>query len=185
MRIITIVLLAIVSESISAQNIKFSDKDDLKRTFRGDVIEINTDTAYVVNKSRAEFLNQKLNELKEIQQLYNNLANNHNELFKELNRIQKLVGKLSSRLKGDSSMISRNLSSIIDDLDETLVDLKNNNQTLKRSNSELLSKIDQLEKIVSNLKKETRWMWWNGLADKIVTLAAGVGIGILVGAVLR
>lgn len=184
MRIITIVLLAIVSESISAQTIKFSDKDDLKRAIRGDLIEINTDTAYVVSKSRAEFLNQKLDELKEIQRLYNNLANNHNQLFKELNRIQKLVGKLSSRLKGDSSMISRNLSSIIDDLDETLVDLKNNNQTLKRSNSELLSKIDQLEKIVSNLKKETRWMWWNGLADKIVALAAGVGIGILVGAVL-
>lgn len=184
MRIITIVLLAIVSESISAQTIKFSDKDDLKRAFRGDVIEINTDTAYVVSKSRAEFLNQKLDELKEIQRLYNNFSNNHNQLFKELNRIQKLVGKLSSRLKGDSSMISRNLSSIIDDLDETLVDLKNNNQTLKRSNSELLSKIDQLEKIVSNLKKETRWMWWNGLADKIVALAAGVGIGILVGAVL-
>lgn len=184
MRIITIVLLAIVSESISAQTIKFSDKDDLKRAFRGDVIEINTDTAYVVSKSRAEFLNQKLDELKEIQRLYNNLANNHNELFKELNRIQKLVGKLSSRLEEDSSMISRNLSSIIDDLDETLADLKNNNQMLKRSNSELLSKIDQLEKIVGNLKKETKWMWWRGHVDKIVALAAGVGIGILVGAVL-
>ena len=184
MRIIMIVLLAIVSESISAQTIKFSDKDDLKRAFRGDVIEINTDTAYVVSKSRAEFLNQKLDELKEIQRLYNNLANNHNELFKELNRIQKLVSKLSSRLKGDSSMISRNLSSIIDDLDETLADLKNNNQTLKRSNSELLSKVNQLEKIVANLKKETRWMWWNGLADKFVALAGGVGIGILIGALL-
>ena len=184
MRIITIVLLAIVSESISAQNIKFSDKDDLRRALRGEVIEINTDTAYVVSNSRAKFLNQKLDELKEIQQLYNNLANNHKELFKELNRIQKLVSKLSSRLKGDSSMISQNLSSIIDDLDETLTDLKINNQTLKRSNSELLSKIDQLEKIVSNLKKETRWMWWNGLTDKIVALVAGVGIGILLGSSL-
>jgi len=184
MRTLMFIVLGVIYQSASAQNIKFSDKDDFRKTFRGEVIEINTDTAYVVSKSRAKFLNQKLDELKEIQRLYNNLANNHKELFKELNRIQKLVSKLSSRLKGDSSMISQKLSSIIDDLDETLADLKNNNQTLKRSNSELLSKIDQLEKIVNSLKKETRWMWWNGLTDKLVALVAGVGIGILVGSLL-
>ena len=81
-------------------------------------------------------------------------------------------------------MISQNLSSIINDLDETLADLKTNNQTLKKSNSDLLSKIDQLERIVKDLKKETKWMWWNGLADKVVALVAGVGLGLLVGGLL-
>ena len=184
MRTVMFILLAIVYQSASAQNLKFSNKDDFRKTLKGDVIEINADTAYVVSKSRAKFLNQKLDELKEIQQLYNDMAGNHKDLLNELTRIQKLVDKLSTRLEEDSSMITQNLSSIINDLDETLADLKNNNQTLKRSNSELLSKVDQLEKIVKDLKKETKWMWWNGLADKLVALAAGIGIGILVGSVL-
>ena len=178
------ILLAIVYQSASAQKIKFSDKDDFKKTFRGEVIEINTDTAYVVSKSRVEFLNHKLDELEEIQQLYGDMANNHDDLLKELSRIQKLVGKLSSRLEEDSSLISQNLSSIINELDETLADLKTNNQALKKSNSDLLSKVDQLERIVKDLKKETKWMWWNGLADKVVALVAGVGIGLLVGGLL-
>ena len=177
-------ILVIVYQSTSAQNIKFSNNDDFIKTVRGEVIEINTDTAYVVSKSRVEFLNHKLDELQEIQQIYGDMANNHKDLLKELTRIQKLVNKLSSRLEEDSSLISQNLSSIINDLDETLADLKTNNQTLKKSNSDLLSKIDQLERIVKDLKKETKWMWWNGLADKVVALVAGVGLGLLVGSVL-
>ena len=184
MKTIMFILLAIVCQSARTQNIKFSNNDDFIKTVRGEVIEINTDTAYVVSKSRVEFLNHKLDELQEIQQLYGDMDSNHKELLTELTRIQKLVDKLSSRLEEDSSLISLNLSSIINDLDETLADLKTNNQTLKKSNSDLLSKVDQLERIVKDLKKETKWMWWNGLADKVVAVVAGIGIGILVGGLL-
>lgn len=170
--------------SLNAQNINFHKNDDFIKVVEGNIVEIKADTAFVVSKSRAEFLNNKLDELQKVQEMYTGLLDNRNELNQELKTIQKLMTKLAANLEKDSAGLSGNLTVIVADLDKTLVDLKDNNQTLSDNNASLLAKTDELKRIVKDLKKETRGLWWNGLTDKLVAFAGGVGIGILLAAVL-
>ncbi len=179
MRLFLIALLSGLTSGLYAQNLRFSNNDDFIKVTKGATVEIKADTAYVVSKGRADFLNQKLDELQEVQELYSGLLDNRNELKKELKIVQKLMSKLAANLEKDSAGISDNLTVIVSDLDETLTHLKENNRTLTENNASLLTRTNELKRIVKDLRKETRGLWWNGLTDKLVAFAGGVGIGVL------
>ena len=184
MKSILSTLLLLVCLSMQAQNVKFSQNDDFTRVTKGTIVNIEADTAYLVSTVRAAFLNEKLDELDEIQGLYNSLLDNRNELKKELKSVQKLLSKLAKKMEADSANLSSNFTFIITDLDKTLNDLKENNQSLAQNNQDLKGRINELKRIVKDLKKETRGIWWNGLTDKLVAFAGGVGVGILLVGVL-
>lgn len=181
-RLFLYTLLCCITVGLNAQNIRFSNNDDFIKVTKGSLVEVKADTAYVVSKGRADFLNQKLDELEEVQNLYNGLLENRNELKKEIKIIHKLMTKLSDNLEKDSTVFSNNLTAIVDDLDKTLTDLKANNQTLSQNNTSLQHRTNELKRIVKDLRKETRGLWWNGLTDKLVAFAGGVGIGVLIAA---
>lgn len=172
--------------SIGFSQIKeFKSNDDYARLIHGDTLIVVADTAYVVSITRAEFINQKLDELDEIQTLYNDLTDNRNELLNELKKTHKTLGKLLVHMQGDATYINNDLTTLINELNQSLSDLKTNNETLKNNNVELGSKVAQLQRLVSELKKETRGLWWNGVADKLVAFAGGVGAGVLLVIILQ
>lgn len=177
-------LALLLASSLNAQNVNFSNNDDFIKVTQGNVVTIKADTAYVVSKGRAAFLNEKLDELQEIQKMYNGIVANEKELKKELKNVQKLIGKLAASLEKDSAAISNNVIEIVDDLDDTLSELRESNTSLKQNNQTLLARTVELKRIVKDLRKETRGLWWNGLTDKLVAFAGGVGIGILLAAAL-
>jgi septal ring factor EnvC (AmiA/AmiB activator) len=165
--------------NINAQNVTMSNNSEVIKVYKGNVVKIDVDTAYVIGKIKAEFLNQKIKELNEIKLIYNDLADNHNKLLDNLNKVQELLENFKKKIATDSMTISENFNRILKDLDKSIIDLKNNNELLKKNNSDLLTQIKQLDHIVKELKKQTRWIWWNGVADKLVSFAGGVGVGIL------
>lgn len=175
-----IIALCTLCSTLYSQNVKFSQNDDFIKVVKGSTVEIKADTAYIVSKSTADFLNSKLDELKEVQELYNGLLDNRNELKKELKTVQKLMSKLAANLEKDSAGISEDLTVIVGDLENTLTNLRENNQELSQNNASLLARTNELKRIVKDLRKETRGLWWNGLTDKLVAFAGGVGIGILI-----
>ena len=185
MRATLVVVSMLLMMSISyCQTIRFHNNDDYIKVKAGDNIEIKADSAYLVSAVRAESLNSKLDELDEIKVLYNDLADNRKELLEEIKKAHKLLTKLTSHMQGDNVVVSSNLSSLILDLDNSIADFKNNNLHLKQNNNELASKISQLERLVNNLRKETKGLWWNGITDKIISFAAGVGVGAVLVLVL-
>lgn len=170
--------------SASSQTIMFDKHEDYKTVIYNDTLVIKTDTAYILNKSRAAYINQKLDELDEIKQLYNGLVSNRNELLGELKKTHKLLSKLSNKMEQDSLYMNENLSLIIDGLNESLNELKINNEALKSNNTELVSRIKQLETLVGELKRETRGIWWNGITDKVVVFAGGIATGLIIALLL-
>ena len=77
-------------------------------------------------------------------------------------------------------MVDDELTLIISEMDDALADLKRNNQVLKGNNDALQTKVNQLERIVKELRKEIRHIWWNGLTDKLVAFGVGVAAGALI-----
>lgn len=116
--------------------------------------------------------------------MYNDLVDNRNELFGELKKTHNVLTKLLSHLEGDSTLLSENVTDLINQLSVSLADLKSINEILKKNNNELKGKTEQLQRLVADLKKETRGIWWNGVADKIVVFVAGIGVGIIVVAII-
>jgi uncharacterized protein YukE len=178
-------LLFVANVYASAQDVRFTKDSDLIKVSRGTSVRIDVDTAYVIGKIKAEFINQKIKELNEIKVIYNDLAENHNKLLDEINSVQNLLEDLQEHIVKDSVTISDNFKKLIKELETSLNEFKVNNEKLKANNAELKSQIEQLEKIVKQLKKETRGIWWNGLTDKIVVFAGGVGVGMLLISILE
>ncbi|MFO7864142.1 MAG: hypothetical protein R6U85_09100 [Salinivirgaceae bacterium] len=180
MKIITILLLfSGFCLSANAQTVTFQSDDDKLMIFRGTTVEIDTDTAYIISSTRAQKLNRQLDELGQIKGIYNQLLTNRNKLLNELTAIEETLGKVIVRMEADSGFLNQNMADIITDIDQTLLELKQNNETLATNNRALTQKIDKLNHLVKALRKETRWIWWNGLADKIVVFGAGIGVGAL------
>ena len=177
--LITIVMISLPS-LLWAQEKNFLSTDDKRMVVQGDVINIKADTAFVINKSIAAFLNQKLDELAEIQILYNDIVDNRNQLVVELKTLEAQLVRLERQLERDEQIIDEELTTIISEMDIALADLKQNNQVLKGNNDELQTKVHQLERIVKELRKEIRNIWWNGLTDKLVAFGVGVAAGALI-----
>ena len=172
-----------IGSTVLSQNINFKQNDDFIKVTRGSIVEIKTDTAYVISTSRAVYINEKLDKLDEIQGLYNNLVTNRNELLDELKNTRGVLTKLVAHVQRDSTLLSDNITELISELDSSLTDLKNNNDELKQNNNQLRTKINQLERLVGDLKKETKHIWWTALGDKFITFIGGVGVGILIAAI--
>jgi septal ring factor EnvC (AmiA/AmiB activator) len=184
-KIICLATGAIIMGLINAQNVRFNDNSGVVKVYRGNTINIEVDTAYVIGKIKAEFINQKIDELNEIKAIYNNMVDNHNKLLSDLNTVQELLEKLQDKAINDSLVMSQNFKRLLNELDTSLTELKTNNNHLKKNNSELNDQIANLERIVKQLRKETRGLWWDGVTDKIVAFIGGVGAGMLLMAILK
>ncbi|MDA3865529.1 MAG: hypothetical protein PF489_02140 [Salinivirgaceae bacterium] len=165
--------------SANAQTVTFHSNDDKIKASRGSTVVIEADTAYIISSARAHKLNRQLDELGQIKRIYNQLLTNRNKLLRELTAIEETLGKVVLRMEADSGFLNQNMTGIIADIDRTLLELKQNNETLATNNRALSQKVDALSNLVKNLRKETRWIWWNGLADKIVVFGAGIGVGAI------
>lgn len=170
--------------SANAQTITFTSDSDKVMVTKGTMVQIEADTAFIIGKARAMNLNRQLDELMKVKGIYNGLLHSRNELVEELSSIQKILEKLLTRIEKDSAYMSDNLSDLITDIDKTLLNLKQSNESLAKNNQMLTQKANTLKKLVKALRKETRWIWWNGLADKIVVFGGGVGVGAILALLL-
>lgn len=91
-----------------------------------------------------------------------------------------LLGKLISDKKAATEALDADFEWLLNSLDTTLTTLKQNNTELQNNNQQLEASVANLKRIEKELKRETRWMWWNGLTDKIIVFAGGVGVGVLI-----
>ena len=165
-----------------AQSVTFHAADDFIKVPKGSTVNINSDTAYVVSPSRIKYINRQLDGLDSIHTLYNDLVDNRNVLFNELKKASKAVKRLESLMQSDSARLNSDITEILSGLETTLTELRQNNEVLKSNNELLEKKTMQLEGLVKELRKETRGIWWNGLLDKAVVFAGGIGIGLLIAA---
>ena len=184
MKLFISILLLTYTFTVGAQNLTFSNKTNFTKVYSGDSIFIEADSAYVISNIKAEFLNQKLDDLDSVKVLYLDLASNHKKLISEIKNVSKQMAKLYSRFESDSTLISQHASTIIKELDSSLEELQETNKILGQNNTDLQYQVEQLKKIASELRKETRGIWWNGVADKLVVFAGGVGSGLLIALLL-
>lgn len=178
------IFLILLGQNVGAQNINFKPGDDFIKVYQGNIVSIQSDTAFIISNDRAQFFNQKLAELQEIKVLYNGISENRNGLMKELDALQSLLKKVASNLESDTKLTEAKLEDILLELDGSLVHLKSNNEALTNNNQQLIEQVEQLKILVKQLKKETRWLWWNGLTDKLVAFGGGVAVGIILISVL-
>lgn len=176
--LISFALLAIVAFG-QAQDVRFRDSDQKVLVTKGQTVKVEADTAYLISKSRANALNEKLNELATLRANYTSLQGSNHELIDKLKTVQALVSKLMQEMEDDKKTVDADLAGIVRELESSVSALKENNLRLESNNHQLEGQIDVLNSTIKKLKKEIRGIWWNGLADKLVVGLAGVGIGML------
>jgi regulator of replication initiation timing len=179
-----IITIAFYSNSIQGQDFSFRSSDDFVKVYKNQIIKIDADTAYIVSSSRAMFINERLAQLDTLRKVYNSLVDNRNSLLVELNKTQETLATIATLLEGNGGVISEDLEAIISSLDVTLKKLKTNNRILKSNNASLEKEVDDLHKLVKELKKETRGLWIDGLYDKLIVFAGGIGVGVLLALLL-
>lgn len=176
-------LLVILGISLSgfSQTKKFRSSDQKMLVKEGDIIEVNTDSAYIISSSRALLLNEKLDELSDARKLNVELKSVNVELLNKVKEVEKLVSKILKKMESDSTVIEEGFDEILKELDQSLDVMKENNRELATNNNDLKQQIAAMDDTISKLKKEIRGIWWNGLTDKIVAGVLGIGIGFLLG----
>lgn len=178
-----VLLLLISSNRILGQEIKFRNSDQKLVLKKGDVVSIQADTAYLISRSRAILLNDKLNELENARELNANLQTINEELLSKVKDVEKLVSRLLERMESNADDANVDLEQILIDLDRNLVSLKQNNSELARNNHDLKKQIGEMDNTIKRLKQEIRGIWWNGITDKIVVGVLAFGVGFLLGSV--
>ena len=168
-----------------AQKKVFSTGDDVLKTSIGDTIIIASDSAYVLSGGRAEYLNNRLNELDTIKLLYLSQSLHRDELINKINELDALLNQLKDEMVKDSLQIRSSLDIVINDLSKLSEDLKKNNDALGQNNDALKEHIERLNSVIKDLKKELRWIWWNGLSDKIFAFAIGIGTCLLIATLIN
>lgn len=183
MRNTLLILLLLCSSLFSVgQEIKFRNSDQKLLLKKGDLVRIQADTAYIISRSRALLLNEKLGELKSTRELNADLQTLNKDLLSKVKEVEKLVSKLLKRMEANSAEADVDLEQILTDLDKNLISLKQNNTELAKNNQDLKKQIGEMDHTIAKLKQEIRGIWWNGLTDKIVVGALGIGVGFLIGA---
>ncbi|HOU68170.1 MAG TPA: hypothetical protein PKW49_06275 [Paludibacteraceae bacterium] len=170
---------------LSAQDQRFDGTIEKQLFFSGNQVKVEADSAYMVSKKRAAAINQRLDELDSLRSVCSVLMTRNNALSEGLSQTYNSLLHLKDELDKDADIQNRHLSSILNDLDKTNADLKSNNLSLKGNNEDFSTQIKELDSVVKKLKRETRWIWWNGCADKVVAFAAGIGVGVLVCVLVR
>jgi len=165
-----------------AQEVHFKNTDQKVMVHKGETVRIDVDTAYIISKSRAELLNEKLDELVATRKANEQLQNINQTLLNKVKDVENLVDDLLQKMGDNTASVNVDIAEIANQLDASLNTLKENNEALSKNNTELQQQISTLDKTIKKLKKEIRGIWWNGIADKIVTGAIGVGIGLLIAA---
>ncbi|UII25368.1 hypothetical protein LVD15_18970 [Fulvivirga maritima] len=165
---------------LRAQKLTFKQSDDYIKVKKHDAIIIEADSAFIVSSSRASYINDRLDQLDEIQELYQQLTLNRNRLLGEVKQTRKVLTKVIRNIERDSTTLSNDLIKTITELDTVLTTLRENNQELKDNNQQLARKVTDLEALVDELKKETKKLWWGAMEDKIISFAAGFGVGALI-----
>ncbi|WP_462247275.1 hypothetical protein [Ekhidna sp.] len=163
------------------QEIKFRKSDQKLVLKKGDVVQVQADTAYIISQDRAQLLNEKLDELENARKLNTELKTINEELLSKVKEVEKLVSKLLKRMESSSTEVDVDLEQILKDLDTNLASLKSNNNELTKNNQDLKRQIGEMDHTIDRLKKEIRGIWWNGFTDKIVVGALGLGLGYLIG----
>lgn len=176
---IVIIITLFLPEINDAQDITFRSTDDFIEVYKGTEVTIKADTAYILSKSRASFIDKRLDQLDSLKRVYNSLFDNREELLSELEATQEILEKISDLLSENGTIINDDFREIIEELDKTITNLKTNNEQLKTNNKSLKKEIDDLHSLVKKLRKETRAIWWDGLTDKVVVFVGGVGVGAL------
>ncbi len=179
-KILKPLIFCLISINVNAQLKTFDQYSDVSKYYKGDTIAIKTDSVFILSGGRAEYLNQRLNELDTIRRMYSDLSIQREEFHLKIDELDSLLKKLQIQMKNDSLQLRNNLQIVIDELAVLSQDLKENNQSLKNTNRELENRIESLNAVIKDLKREMRWIWWNGLNDKIVAFSAGILIGALV-----
>ncbi|MEP5612436.1 MAG: hypothetical protein ABJP45_09320 [Cyclobacteriaceae bacterium] len=164
-----------------SQSKKFRSSDQKMLVVKGDIIEVNADSAYIISSSRALILNEKLDELTSARKLNGELKSVNDQLLTKVKEVEKLVSKILSRMESDKTDIGEGFDDILAELDKSLDVMKENNKDLAANNSNLKLQITAMDDTINKLKKEIRGIWWNGVADKIVVGILGLGIGLLIG----
>lgn len=177
---IIFILILTTSNVVLSQTIEFSSQNDRITTFEGDTIIVSVDTAYIIHKDRAKWLNYQLQELDTIKSLYSRVYVDHRDLIKETIVVQKQLTRLIDNMNQGGINVSQDFDDIIFNLEKIIDDLRNNNEKQELTISDLNKNVVNLEKIVKDLKIETRKIWWNGTTDKLVALAGGIVIGFLI-----
>lgn len=180
MKYFLILTFALLASFAQAQDIRFRDSDQKIMVRKGQTVKVETDTAYIISKSRANALNEKLTELAQLRENYNTLQGSNRELISKLGEVQELVTRLMQQMEDDHRSVDVNLAAVTSELQSSIDALKENNEQLVSNNEQLEQKIEALNATIRKLKKEIRGIWWNGLADKLVVGLAGVGIGMLI-----
>lgn len=179
----TLLFFAFTTSAI-AQVKEFGKNDHTMRITEGDQVNVKADTAFIISKERAKDLNRELDLLDSIESKYNEVLDDRDTLMMEINRTRDILEKLQKKMEKDSAFANEELSSILADLKKTLDEMKATNKRLEDENKDLKKQINGLRKIADELEEVTRGIWWNGITDKIVSFASGLGVGILIGAVL-
>lgn len=182
MRTLSLLLLfTLGSLTVFSQDIRFKKTDQKMLLLKGDLVTVDVDTAYIISKSRADLLNEKLDELSNARKANSELKTVNNELLSKVKEVEKLVSKLLVRMEKEGGDVQLNLEDILNQLNSSLETLKSNNRELAKNNDDLKKSISVMDATIDKLKKEVRGIWWNGVADKVVTGLAGFGIGLIVG----
>lgn len=175
-----VLVLILTQLAVSGQELHFRVVDKKIKVVKGDIVQIDADTAYVISITVADQLNAKLNELKEARITNEKLVNVNSELVETIKKVEDLTEKLLMRMENGHQEVVADFDALIGQLDSGLTDLKKNNEVLEANNAALQGQIKEMQTTIRLLKKEIRGIWWNGIADKVVTGAAGVAIGILI-----
>ncbi|MEP1035561.1 hypothetical protein [Ekhidna sp.] len=174
-------LFMLFSFFLTGQEIKFRNSDQKLVLKKGDLVRIQADTAYLISRERAILLNEKLDQLESTRKINAELKTINQDLLEKVKEVEKLVGKLLKRMEASSAEADVDLEQILNDLDVNLSSLKQNNSELAKNNQDLKKQIGEMDHTIKRLKQEIRGIWWNGLTDKIVVGAIGLGLGYLIG----
>lgn len=180
-----IALLIMSFSKLALSQIKtFSESDDYLKLQHSDTVIIQSDSAYVLGYLRAEYLNRQLDRLDTIKELYSNVESFKTELNLQISELEKALNQLKNKSKSDSIEIRNSLQEVIIKLESISADLQDNNQRLKNNNIQLQERIEKLNSLIKSLNKELRWMWWNGMTDKILAFSGGILVGSLITLIL-
>lgn len=173
--------LSLAIGAVQAQNVHFRNTDQKVQVVKDDLVRIDADTAYLISKSRASMLNEKLEELTYMRRTHEELQTLNQAQLDKLKEVEGLVTKLLEQTEGGTSDITQNLDLFVNELDGHMKTLKENNTQLGENNKTLEHQIAAMDQTISKLKKNIRGIWWNGVADKLVIGVAGLGVGLVIG----
>ena len=174
-----LIILTALGWQFAISQVHFRNSDQKIMVTKGTTVSVDTDTAYVISKSRAQLLNERLDELETIRSVNESLRTNNRELTERIKRIEELISKLIGKMEADQAGTALDMNALIGELDSHLGKLKENNDQLATNNSNLEHQIALMDQTIRKLKKDIRGIWWNGITDKLIVGVSCLTVGFL------